>query len=122
MLDAISITILGTPLTLATQTLAPADSLTASITMEGLLFAAFAVGSKLTEEKEGGRHAFFAQGRFGLCIVVVLFVIAAAAATSWVEVFGIGWPSSFGEALLSLGLAVGIVAQPVFAAIINDQL
>jgi hypothetical protein len=90
--------------------------------MEGLLFAAFAVGSKLTERKEGGRHAFFAQGRFGLSIVVVLFIVAVAASASWVEVFGVGCPASVGEGLLSVGLAIGIVMQPVFAAVINDQL
>lgn len=123
MLDAISsMTQFGVSPPVAAQKLTPADSLTASITMEGLLFAAFAVGSKLTEWVDGGRHTFFALGRFGWTIVGVIYFVAAAAAVSWVEVFGVGWPASPGEFLLGLGLSIGILAQPVFATVINYQL
>lgn len=124
MFDLISSTDLfhGTAVPLGNTNLPPADSLTATITMEGLLFAAFAVGSKLTETVDGGRHVFFAMGWFGWTIVGVLYCLAAAAAVSWVEVFGVGWPSSPGELILSLGLAVGIVGQPAFASVINVEL
>jgi hypothetical protein len=122
MLDAISsLTLFSAQLPVATQNLAPAESLTATLTMEGLLFAAFAVGTKLTEPTKKGRNPFFVLGWFGYCVVGALFFIAAAA-VSWVEVFGVGGPSSPGEFLLALGLAVGIVLQPIFATVINYQL
>lgn len=89
--------------------------------MEGLLFAAFAMADKLTEPTKKGRHVFFTQGWFGWCIVAALAFVALAGCASWVEAFGLGWPSSVGEGLLAFGLAFGILAQPIFAAVINWQ-
>jgi len=104
-----------------TSSLSPADSLTVAITMEGLLFAAFSVGYKLTEPTEEGRSAFFTQAWFGWCIVSVIALLAAAAGVSWWEVFGSEWPANAGDLLLGGGLALGIVAQPIFAAVINIE-
>jgi hypothetical protein len=109
------------PHIVATQALDPADSLTATITMEGLLFASFAVGSQLAEVSAKGRSEFFTQGHFGKVLVGVIALVAVAACVSWVEVFGVGDPSNPGEALLGVGLASGILAQPVIAGIINWQ-
>lgn len=122
MIDLISPFTAFEVLPVATEKLSPADSLTATITMEGLLFAAFSVGTKLTETSSKGRHPFFARGGFGWAVVGVLYFLAVAAAVSWVEVFGIGSPSSLGEFLLALGLALGIASQPIFATVINHQL
>ncbi len=123
MLDLLSsIDLFRVSLPAGNANISPADSLTATITMEGLLFAAFSVGSKLTEPTKKGRNPFFVLGWFGFCVVGAVYFVAAAAAVSWVEVFGIGWPSSVGELLLALGLALGIVLQPVFATVINYQL
>lgn len=105
----------------AAQAPAPAEALAIAITMEGLLFAAFAMADKLTESTKRGRHVFFTQAWFGWCIVGVLTFIALAGCASWVETFGIGWPSTVGEGLLAFGLVLGILTQPVFAAIINWQ-
>lgn len=123
MLDPNSFLSLATAaIPMAAERLTPAESLTATITMEGLLFAAFSVGTKLTETTKKGRHPFFTLGWFGWCVVGVLYFLAMAAAVSWVEVFGVGWPASPGEFLLALGLAIGIVGQPIFATVINQQL
>jgi hypothetical protein len=123
MLDLISSTdFLQANAPLANAKLPPADSLTATITMEGLLFAAFSVGTRLTESTKKGRNPFFVLGWFGFCVVGAIYFVAAAAAVSWIEVFGIGGPSSLGEVLLALGLALGIVLQPIFATVINYQL
>jgi hypothetical protein len=103
------------------SSLSPAESLTVAITMEGLLFAAFSVGYKLTEETEEGRSPFFTQAWFGWCIVGVILVLAVAACASWWEIFGSDWPSNIGQLLLGLGLALGIIAQPIFAAVINVE-
>jgi hypothetical protein len=101
------------------QGLTPQEALIATLTMEGLLFAAFAVGYNLTGVTREGRSRFFTEGWFGWCIVAVISLVAAAAASSWWELFGSGWPADFGELLLGLGLAFGIVTQPLFAALIN---
>jgi hypothetical protein len=123
VLDAYSSLIpFGYLLPVAAQKLTPAESLTATITMEGLLFAAFAVGTKLTEPTKRGRNPIFVLGWFGYSVVGALYLIAAAAAVGWIEVFGVGAPSSPGEFLLALGLAIGIVSQPIFATVINYQL
>jgi len=101
--------------------LSPAESLTTAITMEGLLFAAFAVGTKLTEVTEEGRSPFFSQAWFGWCIVGVISIVAIAAFASWWEVFGTECVKSFGHLILGAGLALGIIAQPIFAAVINVE-
>lgn len=103
------------------QGLSPGESLTAAITMEGLLFASFAVADKLTEATTKGRNRFFTQGWFSWCIVAALLFVAAAGCAAWVETFGFGRPSNLGEGLVAFGLAAGIVSQPVFAAVINWQ-
>jgi hypothetical protein len=105
----------------ATEAFSSAEALAVSITMEGLLFAAFAVGNKLTEATEKGRSPFYTQGWFGWGIVAVIGLIAAGAAEAWWELFGHDWPNSFGHLLLGLGLAIGIVSQPAFAAVINYE-
>jgi hypothetical protein len=103
------------------QALSPAEALTATLTMEGLLFAAFSVGYKLTGVTRRGRSTFFTQARFGWCIVGVIALVAAGAGASWWEIFGSGWPENLGSLLLGAGLAVGIVAQPILAGVINHQ-
>ncbi|HEY0392783.1 MAG TPA: hypothetical protein VGC63_13855 [Solirubrobacterales bacterium] len=105
----------------ASEALSSTEALAVSITMEGLLFAAFAVGNKLTEKTEKGRSPFYTQGWFGWCVVFAIGLIAAGAGTAWWELFGHGWPESFSQFFLGLGLAVGIVSQPIFAATINYE-
>jgi hypothetical protein len=101
--------------------LASTESLATAITMEGLLFAAFSVGYKLTEVTEEGRGVFFTQAWFGWCIVATITLVAVAASASWWEVFGSGWPANIPHFLLGIGLGLGIIAQPIFAAAINVE-
>jgi len=101
--------------------LSPAESFTAAITMEGLLFAAFSVGTKLTETTVEGRNPFFTKARFGWCIVIVIALVAVAAGASWWEIFGSKCPATVGGFLLEIGLALGIATQPIFAAVINVE-
>jgi hypothetical protein len=99
----------------------PEESLIAALTMEGLLFAAFSIGYGLSGSSRRGRSKFFTQGWFGWGVVAVITLVAAGAAVGWWETFHPGWPANFGELLLGAGLALGIVAQPLFAAAINSQ-
>lgn len=99
------------------------EGMIAALTMEGLLFTAFSIGYALTGVTRRGRSRFYTKGYFGWCIVAVIALVAAGAASCWWEVFGsgTGWPADFGEALLGIGLAAGIVAQPLFAGVINHE-
>jgi hypothetical protein len=103
--------------------LSASDGMIASLTMEGLLFAAFSIGYALSGPTREGRSRFYTQGWFGWCIVAVIALVAAGAAACWWEVFGsgTGWPGDTGEALLGLGLGAGIATQPIFAGVINHE-
>lgn len=101
--------------------LPPRAALTTALTVEGLLFAAFAVSYNLAQPKDGGRHPFFAQAGFGWLIVAVIAVVAASAGTAWWATFEPDWPKGGNEIVRAGGLALGIVMQPIFAAIINWQ-
>jgi len=101
--------------------LSAADSLATAITMEGLLFAAFAVGTNLTGATKEGRSPFFTQAWFGWCIVAVIALVALAAGSIWWELFGAKCPKNLGELFLEVGLALGILMQPIFAAVINVE-
>lgn len=103
------------------EAISTAEALSISITMEGLLFAAFAVGNKLTEPSGEGRSPFYTQGWFGWCIVAAIGFIAVGAGATWWEQFGHDWPPSVSRFLLGIGLAIGIVSQPIFAAAINRE-
>lgn len=105
----------------AQSSIGTSDPLAAALTTEGLLFAAFSVSFGLTQPVEGGRHPFFSQGWLGWCIVVVITIVAAAAGGAWWETFGAVWPHTCSGRVLAVGLAAGIVAQPVLAAVLASQ-
>ena len=105
----------------SSESFEPAEALAVSVTMEGLLFAAFAVGTKLTESSNRGRSPFFSQAWFGWLIVTVIGLVGVGAGASWWEVFGHEWPNSVGELMVGTGLGFGIVMQPIFAAVINHE-
>jgi hypothetical protein len=96
-----------------------AQSLTTLLTTESLLFAAFNAGVVLTAPSTTGRritpqHAYW----LAMGCVAVLGAVAAAGALAWWQVFGDDWPSSTFRAIEGLGIAVGILAQPIVATII----
>jgi len=117
----ISLVLATTTLPSSPPGLSPSASLTTALTVEGLLFAAFSVSYQLAKPKQGGRNRFFTGAWFGWLIVAALTCVAVSAAASWWATFQPDWPDTTNEMLRAGGLAVGIVAQPIFAAIINWQ-
>jgi hypothetical protein len=95
--------------------------LTTALTVEGLLFAAFSVSYALAQASDRGRHPFFAQGGFSFWIAATIAVVAVSAGAAWWATFEPDWPDGCNEKLRAGGLAIGIVSQPVFAAIIAWQ-
>ena len=101
--------------------LTPSDALIAALTVEGLLFAAFSFAWTLAQESAKGRHPFFTQAWFGWIVVGIIAAVAAAAGAGWWGIYSPVWPHDTLTWIESVGLASGIVAQPIFAAIINLQ-
>lgn len=102
--------------------LPPRQALTTSLTVEGLLFAAFGVSYNIaTTAKAGGRHPFFGKAWFGWLIVLVILAVAASAGAAWYASFEPDWPNTLNEKVRAYGLLAGIVTQPFFAAVINWQ-
>jgi MFS family permease len=94
--------------------LTAAQYLTTLITMESLLFAAFNVGVAMTSPVAGGRR-MSAQAAFRLAktSVAALTIVAGAGLLAWWQVFADDWPSSTMRVLQALGIAVGILVQPI---------
>lgn len=97
------------------------DALVDALTLEGLIFVAFTFAFTLAGWSERGRHPFFAQGWFGWCVVFAIAAVAAAAGAAWWGIYSPSWPTEALSRLEAGGLALGIVVQPIFAAVINGQ-
>ena len=102
---------------------APKDALAAALALEGLLFVSFTLAFSLAKASDGGRHPFFAQGGFGRLVVVAIAFAALAAGAAWWDIYAAGDDVQGGISTFfqGVGLAVGIIVQPIFAAIINVQ-
>lgn len=100
---------------------APGDGLGNALTIEGLLFAAFAFAFRLAEPTPRGRSPFFAQAWFGWLFVFAIGAAALSAGASWWEAYTPCTLEGFGHWVRAAGLLSGIVAPPIFAAIINWQ-
>ena len=105
----------------AASGLDPKDVLANALVLETLIFVVFSFSFTLAQPTRGGRHPFFAQGWFGWAVVAVIAAVAASAGAAWWQLYHSPWPSSRIEWVEAGGLAVGIVAQPLFAAIVNGQ-
>ena len=92
----------------------PAEALTILLTVEGLLLAALSISSALAGETKSGRQLVSSAFRFGLLTAMVISAVALGAASAWSQLFE-GRLSDGWAFLPSLALAIGIVAQPLFA-------
>jgi hypothetical protein len=97
------------------------DSLTTALTIEGLIFAAFAFAVRLAEPSEQGRNPFFTEAWFGLLVVLVIAAAAVSAGAAWWATYEPLHLSGVNVWLRAGGLVPGIVAPPFFAAAINWQ-
>ncbi len=97
------------------------DALADALVLETLIFVAFSFSLSLAQPSRGGRHPFFAQGWFGWAVVLVIAAVAAAAGAAWWQLFHSPWPDGAIAWIEAAGLGVGILAQPLFAALVNAQ-
>lgn len=99
-----------------TTIFAPDQSLTVLLTMESLLFAVFAFTLTFgTSSLMRVARADVAR-KVAFSAACVLSVIGAGAAAAWVDLFIFGtWPHGFVAWFPVMAIAVGLVAQPIFA-------
>jgi hypothetical protein len=105
----------------ATATPSSQDILSDALTMEGLIFAAFSFSYTLAQPSDGGRHPFFARAYFGWLVCLAIAAVGIAAGAAWWGAFKPQTLHGVNAWLKAGGLAVGIVAPPIFSAIINVQ-
>jgi hypothetical protein len=95
--------------------LSPSDALVVLLTVETLLFAAFAVGAALGATTEFGRPLPTSMAAFGVAVSIVVTLVAAGALAAWSDAYihhGIHNPY---QAVEAAAILVGIVAEVVFA-------
>lgn len=97
------------------------DVLANALVLESLIFVAFSFSLALARPARGGRHPFFALGLFAWLVVLVIAAVGAAAGAAWWDLYHTAWPGQTVGWIQACGLAVGIVAQPLFAAVIATQ-
>ena len=96
-----------------------AQSLTTLLTTESLLFAAFNAGVVLAAPATRPKNIAPANAyRLALGCVGVLAAVALAAALAWWQVFGDHWTGASLRTLEALGIAIGIVVQPIVALVV----
>jgi hypothetical protein len=93
----------------------PTDALTSLLTVESLLFAVFSItltfgSSGLTKNVTGGT-----MRRLARATAAVLTVLSIGAGTSWVTLFVGSSTHGFAQWSPAVALAIGVIAQPVFA-------
>lgn len=99
-----------------------AGLLTTLLTTESLLFAVFA----LTLALPGSAAATVMLGprarRIALGAAFILTALASGAIVAWVDVFCDPWPDRFARWYPAVTIALGAVAQPIFAWIVVRNL
>jgi hypothetical protein len=101
--------------------LTPEQTLTAALTVGGLILVAFSMAFNLAAPAEGGRHPFFANGWFGWAVAIAITCAAASAGAAWWDLYHSPWPHGLNAWVKAGGIAVGIAVQPIFAFVINSQ-
>jgi hypothetical protein len=104
-------------------TFSASQSLTALLTTESLLFAAFNVGVGLSAPIAAGRN-ISRRGVFLLAVfaLVALGLVASAGVLAWWQVFIDHWPASSLRRLEAVGIFVGLIVQPLFTAVVARSL
>ena len=104
----------STPPCSIASVLAAGQAISTLLTTESLLFAALGVTVARTSNVKRGDEK---PPGFGIAIAlsVVLAFVALAAASAWFELYMANGTQGVANVLQALGIAVGIVAQPVIA-------
>ena len=95
--------------------LSTADALMTLLTVESLLFTALSVGVALAGATEFGRNLPTSATFYAGSIAFVITLLAVGAGAAWLGAYADSWPSDGREVVAALAIAVGIVAEVVFA-------
>jgi len=92
-----------------------ANALTTLLTTESLLFAVFALTLSFGSSSVARTVTTSAARQIAATAAGVLTFLGAGAAVAWVDLFVCPWPGRFAQWFPAVAIAVGILAQPVFA-------
>jgi hypothetical protein len=101
------------------EALTSSDALLGLITVEGLLFAALAVGVGLAGESKAGERKIVRGPKLAWAITAAILLVSFGAAMAWLELFANGGLSGFRDVSVAAALGIGIAAQPCLAAWIS---
>jgi hypothetical protein len=92
------------------------EALVVLLTVESLLFAAFAVGAALTATSEFGRPLPTSGKTFAYLVFGAICLVAVGGAAAWTDAYLDHGVHSVYQAIEAAAILAGIVAQVAFAA------
>ena len=96
------------------------DALVVLLTVEALLLAALSLALSLTGQEKLVRDLPVGPFWIALFSTVALWVVALGAGAAWWAIFAKGWPpSSVVRTLESVGIAAGILVEPLVASVLT---
>jgi len=94
------------------------DALVALLTLETLAFAALAVAVSFSIPTNRVPDLVVKLPTFGFLAAGFVTLVAFGACVAWMGLFHQDWPHGFYNGVITVVLAVAILAQPVFAWIV----
>jgi hypothetical protein len=94
------------------------NALTTLLTTESLLFAVFALALGLSGTQLARTTLASAARNMAVSAAAVLTALASGAIVAWGDLFLRDWPARFGLWFPAATIAIGILAQPVFAWVV----
>jgi hypothetical protein len=101
------------------DTISNSDALLGLITIESLLFAAFAVSVALAGEFKTGQRKIVRGPKLAWAITATIAAISFGAMMAWLELFVDPCPHGFRGIAIAVTFAAGILAQPILAGWIS---
>lgn len=92
-----------------------ANALTTLLTTESLLFAVFALTLSFGSSPVARAVPTSAARQIATSAAAVLTFLGTGATVAWIDLFICPWPARFVQWFPAVAIAVGILAQPIFA-------
>jgi hypothetical protein len=106
----------------AVDTLTAGQALTALFAAESLMFASLGIAIALSSNTAVPRRLFGVARRLATASAMTLSVLATAAIFAWWDLFLSHGSTDVVTVATAIGIATGIVAQPIFAWVIATSL
>jgi hypothetical protein len=104
------------------QEITDPEALVILLTAESLIFAVLSAIIAFAQPGKWVPDIPASAFKLGVAAVILLAVVALGASMSWIGVYLDNWPCSVRQMVAAVAIAVAIIAQPTFAAIITRGL